>query len=76
VREFLRRPKDTALALALRIFNARLRGMGEMTDISIDTKKRTIRLRLQLAGEVKPVEILIRKYDLKRKGDVAHLTGI
>jgi hypothetical protein len=74
LRELLRKPKDAALAFGLQGFvNVRLRGIGEMTDISIDTKKRTIRLRLQLAGESKPVEILVRKYSVKRRGDGARL---
>jgi hypothetical protein len=40
-----------------------------MTDLSIDTKRQTIRLQLQLSGDARPVEVYVRKYALKRKGE-------
>ena len=75
VRNFVRASKDVALGLAVRTaFNARLRKMGEMTELSIDTKKRAVRLRVKLRGEAEPIEIVIKKYKLKRRADRVLLT--
>jgi hypothetical protein len=48
--------------------------MGEMTELSIDTKKRAVRLRLALRGEAEPIEVVIEKYQLTRRGDHLMLT--
>ena len=70
VRDLLRGSKDAALAYTARtFFNTKLRGIGEMTELSIDTKKRVVRLRLDLVGETEPVEIEIRRYELKQRGE-------
>lgn len=45
-----------------------------MTEISIDTRKRSLRVRIDLAGEAEPVDVYIKKYDLKRRGDALVLT--
>lgn len=45
-----------------------------MTEFSIDTKKKTLRLRLELLGEAEPVEVQITKYALKGRGDETRLT--
>ena len=45
-----------------------------MTELSIDTKKRHARVRLELLGEAAPIEIDILKYSLKNKGSSAYLT--
>jgi hypothetical protein len=47
-----------------------------MTDLSIDTKRQTIRLQVQLSGEAEPTEVYVRKYTLKRKGKRAMLTVV
>ncbi len=44
-----------------------------MTELSIDTKKKTVRLRLELLGEAEPVEVQITKYSLKNKGEETRL---
>ena len=75
VRGLLRGSKDAALAFGARtFFNTRLRRIGEMTELSIDTKKRAIRVRLDLAGEATPIEIHVKKYELKRSGTGSRLT--
>jgi hypothetical protein len=67
LRSVLRGSKDAALAFGARAYvNTRLRGIGEMTELSIDTKNRTLRVRLDLVGESAPVEIHIKKYDLEQ----------
>ena len=68
VRAFLRRSKDATLAFTARVAsNSWLKGIGEMTELSIDTKKRRIRVRLELLGEAEPIEVEITKYNLKNK---------
>jgi hypothetical protein len=47
-----------------------------MTDLSIDTKRQTVRAELQLSGDAEPMEIYVRKYALRVKGDRAMLTII
>jgi len=45
-----------------------------MTELSIDTKKKRARVRLELLGETEPIEIEVARYSLKSKGDEAQLT--
>ena len=45
-----------------------------MTELSIDTKKRRIRVRRELLGEAEPIEVEITKYNLKNKDSGARLT--
>ena len=45
-----------------------------MTELSIDTKKRRVRVRLELLGEAEPIEVEITKYNLKNKDSGARLT--
>lgn len=40
-----------------------------MTELSIDTKSKTVRVRLELLGEMEPIEVQVTKYSLKSKGD-------
>lgn len=71
----MRGSKDAALALTVRgVVNARMRQIGEMTELSVDTKKRTIFIRVELRGEDEPIEVHVKKYGLKRSGDSAALT--
>jgi len=45
-----------------------------MTELSIDTKKRRIRVRHELLGEAEPIEVEITKYNLKNKDSGARMT--
>ena len=45
-----------------------------MTEFSIDTKKRRVRVRLELLGEAEPIEVEITKYSIKNKDSAARLT--
>jgi hypothetical protein len=75
IRDLLRGSKDVALAITVRtLFNTRYRRIGEMTELSIDTKKQSLRLRLNLVGEAEPIEIHVVKYTLDRKGDDVRVT--
>ena len=72
---FLRGSKDAALALAVRTFvNTRFSRIGQMTELSVDTKKRTIRVRLALKSEDEPIDIHVKKYRLERRNTRAWLT--
>jgi hypothetical protein len=75
VRGFLRRSKDATLAFTARVaVNSKLKGIGEMTELSIDTRKRRVRVRLELVGEVDPIEVEITKYNLENNESGARLT--
>jgi len=45
-----------------------------MTELSIDTQKRTVRMRLELLGEAEPIEIHIEGYRLEQVGETATVT--
>jgi hypothetical protein len=54
--------------------NAKLRSIGEMTELSIDTKTRKVCLRLELLGEKEPIDVEVLRYSLKEKGQTTHIT--
>ena len=55
--------KDTALAFALRsVLNTRVRAFGQVSDLSLDTARRSVKLRCELHGEVEPIDLDVRKY--------------
>lgn len=39
-----------------------------MTEFSIDTKNKAVRMRVELLGEAEPIEIQITKYTIRQKG--------
>ena len=71
----MQRSKDATVGFAARIaINSKLRGIGEMTELSIDTKSKRLRLRLELVGEKEPVDIEITKYHLRTNDRGTQLT--
>jgi hypothetical protein len=71
----LQRSKDATVGFAARIaINSKLRGIGEITELSIDTKNKRLRLRLELAGETEPVKIDITRYRLRNTNRGTQLT--
>ena len=44
-----------------------------MTELSIDTKKKRVRVRLELVGEKEPIDVEIIRYSLKAKGESTHI---
>jgi hypothetical protein len=56
--------------------NTRLRGIGEISALSIDTKRQQVRAELKLSGDADPMEIYVRKYALTGKGNHTRLTII
>jgi hypothetical protein len=45
-----------------------------VTELSIDTKKKKVRVRLELVGEAQPIDIEVMRYKLKTSGEQAYLT--
>ena len=72
---FLRATKDAAIASGLRgFFNSKYSRFGQMTDVSVDTSKREVRVRLELVGEETPVDIHVKDYRLEEQGARATVT--
>jgi len=45
-----------------------------MTELSIDTKNKRVRVRLELLGETEPIDVEILRYSLKAKGEATYIT--
>jgi len=45
-----------------------------MTDLSIDTKTKRVRVRLELLGEKEPIDVEVLRYSLKEKGETTYIT--
>ena len=75
LRDILHRSKDATLAFTTKIaINTKLRSIGEMTELSIDTKNKRVRLRLELLGEQEPINIDVLRYSLKEKDGTTYIT--
>jgi hypothetical protein len=62
------------LAFTARVaINAKLRSIGEMTELSIDTKNKRVRIRLELLGEKEAIEVEVLRYSLKGNGDATRI---
>jgi len=62
------------LAFTTRVaINTKLRSIGEMTELSIDTKNKRVRGRLELLGEREAIDIDILRYSMKEKGDTTYI---
>jgi len=63
------------LAFTARVaINTKLRSVGEMTELSIDTKNKKVRVRLELLGETEPIDVDILRYSLKEKDETTYIT--
>jgi len=63
------------LAFTARVaINTKLRSIGQMTELSIDTKNKRVRVRLELLGEKEPIDVEILRYSLKEKGKTTCIT--
>lgn len=75
LRNVFHRSKDATLAFTTKIaINAKLRSIGEMTELSIDTKKKRIRVRLELLGETEPIDVDVSRYSLKEIDERTYIT--
>jgi hypothetical protein len=57
-----------------RLLNTRIRGIGEITELAIDTGAQTLHAHVALAGEPVPIEVRVHKYEVDRSGEDAALT--
>ena len=63
------------MAFATRVaVNTKLRSIGEMTELYIDTKNKRVRVRLELLGEKDPIDVEVLRYSLKEKGETTYIT--
>jgi hypothetical protein len=63
----MRGAKDAALAFTVRrLVNSRLEGIGSVTDLSLNTAERRIRLRLELRGEPAAIDLDVRDYRIEQ----------
>ena len=75
MRDVLHRSKDATLAFTARVaINTKLRSIGQMTELLIDTKNKRVRARVDLLGENQPIEVEILRYSLKEKGETTYIT--
>jgi hypothetical protein len=44
-----------------------------MTELSIDSKTKRVRVRLELLGEKEPIDVEILRYSLKEKGETSYI---
>ena len=66
LRSLVQGSKDTALAFAVRsLLNTRLGAFGEITELSLDTSRRSAQLRCILHGEVEPIDLDVRNYKIE-----------
>jgi hypothetical protein len=54
--------------------NTKLRSIGQMTELLIDTKNKRVRARLELLGENEPIEVEILGYSFKQNGETSYIT--
>jgi hypothetical protein len=75
LRDVLHRSKDAAVAFTARVaINTKLRSIGQMTELSIDTKNKRVHARLEFLGENEPIDVEILRYSLKEKGETTYIT--
>lgn len=75
LQHLFRASKDVAVALALRqLLNARLADLGEVLDVSLDSGRRRVQLRIALRGEAEPVDVDLRRYHVERVDEQDSLT--
>ena len=65
MRGLFQRTKDATVGIAARAaINSKLRGIGEVTELKIDTHDKTILAQLNLIGENEPVVVRVTEYRL------------
>lgn len=51
----------------------KMQGFGELRQLQIDSRQKTIMLEVMLKGEVSPVQLTILSYEVVRRGDEAYV---
>jgi hypothetical protein len=66
--------KETALRAAIKAFiNREIAAFGVVTELAIDTSKKTMRVELDLKGEASRILINVGSYELSEKSGEIHL---
>jgi hypothetical protein len=66
--------KETALRATIKAFvNREMEGFGTVTDLAIDTSKKTMRIELELKGEASRIVINVGSYELSEKNGEIHI---
>jgi hypothetical protein len=68
--------KDVALTGVVRQFlGSKLEGLGKVAHLKMDTGARRIEVKVELEGEVTPVEIVLTGYEIVEKGGATTITS-
>ena len=71
----MRGSKDTVVAFGLRtLLNSRLRTIGKVTDLTIDTARRRAQIRMALRGEGGAIDVADLRYDIQHADGSDSLT--
>ena len=66
--------KERALQAAAKAFiNREIKGFGVVTELAIDTSKKTMRVELDLIGEASRIMINVASYELSEKNGEIHI---
>jgi len=69
IKEAVQDVRDSAVETGIRVYLSNiLKPFGTMTNLTIDSKARTIHLELELKGETSSIRIEIEKYALHEEG--------
>jgi hypothetical protein len=67
--------KERALQAAAKAFiNREIEGFGVVTELAIDTSKKTMRVELDLIGEASRILINVASYELSEKNGAIHIS--
>lgn len=60
--------KDKAFQASAKAYlNQKISNFGTVTDLSIDSKSKSLQLELQLKGEAAPIRVHVARYELTRE---------
>jgi hypothetical protein len=66
--------KEKGIAIAVKgMINREIEGIGEVTELGIDTTEKTIHATLDLKGEPSPVEVNVGAYSVSEKDGKVYL---
>jgi len=66
--------KDKVAQIGIRFwFRFKLKRLGNMTSLQIDSNNKTIRIELELKGESAPITVNIGRYELSEQGGKTYL---
>ena len=73
---FLSSIKDVAISGAVRQFlGSKLQGFGKIVHLKMDTRARRIEMKVELEGEVTPVEVVLNGYQIVEKNGATTISA-